>query len=172
MTRLRIALVIVAAILIAHALWLAIADPADADDHGIVVTCADVRIWDVNNLGNVTVTRSGGTDLHRPGNALTVPYVTAAGAVVRVTTAHHTYTVSAPAGCTPSTTTTSTTSTTTTAAAVPPVVTQPPAAPSSTPPPPSSVLPPPTTVGAPPPTTTLPPASPAVPVVEHPAFTG
>ncbi len=179
MTRLRIALVVLAAIIVAHALWLAIADPADADDSGIVTTCQSVAVWDAYNLGDVTVTRTGGTDLHRPGNALTVPYVTAAGPVVRVTTAHHTYVVAAPAGCTTTTVSPSTTtsqSSTTTTATVPPTTvppgTFPPVVPSSTTPPPSPASPPPATVGAPTPTTTLPPAPPAEPVVEQPAFTG
>lgn len=171
--RWRIALVIVAAILIAHALWLAVADPADADDHGLVVTCQTVDLWDVRNLGTVTVTRPGGVAAYTPGNALTVAYVTAAGPVTAVVTAHHSYTVSAPSGCA----TTTSSSSTTTSAPVPtpstaPPSTTPPLVPSSTTPPPSPASPPPATVGAPTPTTTLPPAPPAVPVVEQPAFTG
>lgn len=173
--RWRIALVIVAAILIAHALWLAVADPADADDHGLVVTCQTVDLWDVRNLGTVTVTRPGGVATYTPGNALTVAYVTAAGPVTAVVTAHHSYTVTAPSGC--ATTTTTTSSSTTTSVPVPtpstaPPSTVPPSVPSSTVPGPT-VPPPPSVPGTTPPTaTTLPPAPPAQPVVATPAFTG
>lgn len=171
--RWRIAAAVIAAIIVAHLLWLAVADPADADDHGLVVTCQTVDLWDVRNLGTVTVTRPGGVATYTPGNALTVAYVTAAGPVTAVVTAHHSYTVSAPAGCA----TTTSSSSTTTSAPVPtpstaPPSTTPPLVPSSTTPPPSPASPPPATVGAPTPTTTLPPAPPAVPVVEQPAFTG
>lgn len=171
--RWRIAAAVIAAIIVAHLLWLAVADPADADDHGLVVTCQTVDLWDVRNLGTVTVTRPGGVATYTPGNALTVAYVTAAGPVTAVVTAHHSYTVSAPSGCA----TTTSSSSTTTSAPVPtpstaPPSTTPPLVPSSTTPPPSPASPPPATVGAPTPTTTLPPAPPAVPVVEQPAFTG
>lgn len=176
--RWRIAAAVIAAIIVAHLLWLAVADPADADDHGIVVTCATVQVWDHADLGTVTVTRPGGVATYTPGNALTVAYVTAAGPVTAVVTAHHSYTVSAPAGCATTTSSSSTTtspSTTTSAPVTPstaPPSTTPPLVPSSTTPPPSPASPPPATVGAPTPTTTLPPAPPAVPVVEQPAFTG
>lgn len=171
--RWRIAAVVLAAIIVAHLLWLAVADPADADDHGLVVTCQTVDLWDVRNLGTVTVTRPGGVATYTPGNALTVAYVTAAGPVTAVVTAHHSYTVSAPSGCA----TTTSSSSTTTSAPVPtpstaPPSTTPPLVPSSTTPPPSPASPPPATVGAPTPTTTLPPAPPAQPVVTTPAFTG
>lgn len=172
--RWRIALVVIAAIIVAHLLWLAVADPADADDHGIVVTCATVQVWDHADLGTVTVTRPGGVATYTPGNALTVAYVTAAGPVTAVVTAHHSYTVSAPAGCA----TTTSSSSTTTSAPVPtpstaPPSTTPPLVPSSTVPGPT-VPPPPSEPGTttPPTATTLPPAPPAQPVVTTPAFTG
>lgn len=177
--RWRIALVVIAAIIVAHLLWLAVADPADADDHGIVVTCATVQVWDILNLGTVTVTRPGGVATYTPGNALTVAYVTAAGPVTAVVTAHHSYTVSAPAGCATTTSSSSTTtspSTTTSAPVTPstaPPSTTPPLVPSSTVPGPT-VPPPPSEPGTttPPTATTLPPAPPAQPVVTTPAFTG
>ena len=172
--RWRIAAAVIAAIIVAHLLWLAVADPADADDHGLVVTCQTVDLWDVRNLGTVTVTRPGGVATYTPGNALTVAYVTAAGPVTAVVTAHHSYTVSAPSGCA----TTTSSSSTTTSAPVPtpstaPPSTVPPSVPSSTVPGPT-VPPPPSAPGTttPPTTTTLPPAPPAQPVVTTPAFTG
>lgn len=172
--RWRIAAAVIAAIIVAHLLWLAVADPADADDHGLVVTCQTVDLWDVRNLGTVTVTRPGGVATYTPGNALTVAYVTAAGPVTAVVTAHHSYTVSAPSGCA----TTTSSSSTTTSAPVPtpstaPPSTTPPLVPSSTVPGPT-VPPPPSAPGTttPPTTTTLPPAPPAQPVVTTPAFTG
>ena len=152
--RWRIAAAVIAAIIVAHLLWLAVADPADADDHGLVVTCQTVDLWDVRNLGTVTVTRPGGVATYTPGNALTVAYVTAAGPVTAVVTAHHSYTVSAPSGCA---TTTSSSSTTTSA----PVPTPSTAPPSTTPPlVPSSTVPGPT-VPPPPsvPGTTTPPTA-------------
>lgn len=172
--RWRIAAAVIAAIIVAHLLWLAVADPADADDHGLVVTCQTVDLWDVRNLGTVTVTRPGGVATYTPGNALTVAYVTAAGPVTAVVTAHHSYTVTAPSGCA----TTTSSSSTTTSAPVPtpstaPPSTVPPSVPSSTVPGPT-VPPPPSVPGTttPPTATTLPPAPPAQPVVTTPAFTG
>lgn len=162
-------------------LWAFIdADHAGADDHGIVVTCQSVAVWDVYNLGDVTVTRTAGTDQHRPGNALTVPYVTGNGPVLRVQTAHHMYAISAPAGCTTTSTTTTSTSTTTTA---PPSSTVPPSTTTALPPavPPTTVVPSstsstvPGSTAPPPPdpgTPSLPVAPPAVPVVETPRYTG
>lgn len=171
--RWRIALVVLAAIMTAFGLWLAVADPADADTSGLVTTCDSVALWDHYGLGTVTVTRPGGVATYTPGNALTVAYVTAAGPVTAVVTAHHSYTVTAPSGCA-----TTTSSSTTTSAPVPtpstaPPSTVPPSVPSSTVPGPT-VPPPPSAPGTttPPTTTTLPPAPPAQPVVTTPAFTG
>lgn len=169
------------AALIAWAFWDA--NQASADDSGIVVSCQTVQVWDAYNLGTVTVTRPGGTSVHTPGNALTVPYVTAAGPVVSITTAHHTYTVTAPSGCTTTTTGTTTTTvpatsttgvvTTTTApfgvtsSSVPPTITppQPPQAPPG--PTPTAQTGDPSVAS-----TTVPPARPATPTVASPTFTG
>lgn len=168
---------------------------ADADDHGMVVTCDDVRVWDVRNLGDVAVHRTGGTDRYRPGNALTVPAVTSEGAVTFIDTDHHDYTVTVPAACLPATTTTSTTTTSTTTTTVPPssttttTTTVPPSsttttteAPTASPPVSSTttVPAPPVTPSTPGPDTpplpgpgpSLPTAPPATPVAETPRFTG
>lgn len=156
---------------------------ADADDHGMVVTCDDVRVWDVRNLGDVAVHRTGGTDRYRPGNALTVPAVTSEGAVTFIDTDHHDYTVTVPAACLPATTTTSTTTTSTTTTTVPPSsTTTTTEAPTASPPVSSTttVPAPPVTPSTPGPDTpplpgpgpSLPTAPPATPVAETPRFTG
>lgn len=152
---------------------------ADADDHGMVVTCDDVRVWDVRNLGDVAVHRTGGTDRYRPGNALTVPAVTSEGAVTFIDTDHHDYTVTVPAACLPtSTTTTSTTTTTvppssTTTTTEAPTASPPVSSTTTVPAPPvTPSTPGPDTPPLPGPGPSLPPAPPATPVAETPRFTG
>lgn len=162
------------AALIAWAFWDA--NQASADASGIVTTCATVQVWDHATLGTVVVTRPGGVSVYNPGNALTVPYVTADGPVVTLVTAHHSYTVPVPAGCTTTTTMSSSTTTTVPAStttttegstgSVPPVSSS--TVPGSTVPPPSA----PGTTQPPAAVTTLPPAPPAAPVVGRPEFTG
>ncbi len=88
--------------------------PAGADDHGIVVTCDSVNVWNVANLGTVVVTRTGGSETFVPGNALTVPLLNSLGTVTFVDTSSIDYTVTAPAGCVDPTTTTQPGATTTT----------------------------------------------------------
>ena len=49
--------------------WAFVQD-ADADDHGIVVTCTTVQVWDHNRLGDVLVEYADGADAEgRFGNA-------------------------------------------------------------------------------------------------------
>ena len=163
--------------------WAFVQD-ADADDHGIVVTCTTVQVWDHNRLGDVLVEYADGTDAEgRFGNAATFANDGPHGRVVRIVTDHHTYTVPAPSGCVPATTSvvpttttsgTSTVATTTTTA--PFGETQPSVPPTITPPPPPEGPPASTpTVQTGDPSvasTTVPPARPATPTVASPSFTG
>ncbi len=83
--------------------------PVGADDHGIVVTCASVDVWNHAGLGTVTVVRTNGSETFQPGNALSVPLVNASGTVTAVDTSTFDYVVTAPTGCVDPTTTTTTT---------------------------------------------------------------
>lgn len=158
--------------------WAFVQD-ADADDHGIVVTCTTVQVWDHNRLGDVLVEYADGADAEgRFGNAATFANDGLHGRVVRVVTDHHTYTVPAPSGCVvpPPTVpaTTSTVAATTTTA--PLGETQPSVPPTITPPPPPEGPPastPTAQTGDPSvASTTVPPARPATPTVASPSFTG
>lgn len=165
------------AALFAFAVWQS--DDAGADVSGVVATCQTLQLWDANGLGVVTVTHVDGTVASEGplGNAVTYPNDGPHGRIVAVVTAHHAYTVPAPAGCTTTTTSSSTTtsvpaSTTTTLPDVPPTPGTMPV-PSSTVP--GSTVPPPSAPGTtlpPAAVTTLPPAPPAVPVVATPRVTG
>lgn len=160
--------------------WAFVQD-ADADDHGIVVTCTTVQVWDHNRLGDVLVEYADGADAEgRFGNAATFANDGPHGRVVRVVTAHHTYTVPAPSGCAvpPSSTVPEPTSTVavTTTAANPPFEATTTVPPTITPPPPPEGPPastPTAQTGDPSvASTTVPPARPATPTVASPSFTG
>lgn len=159
--------------------WAFVQD-ADADDHGIVVTCTTVQVWDHNRLGDVLVEYADGADAEgRFGNAATFANDGLHGRVVRVVTDHHAYTVLAPSGCVGATTTTVLATTSTVAATTttaPLGETQPSVPPTITPPPPPEGPPastPTAQTGDPSvASTTVPPARPATPTVASPSFTG
>lgn len=176
----RLALIVaVWTALIAWAFWDA--SRADADQHGYVATCSTLQLWDVTGLGVVTVTHADGTIASEGplGNAVTYPNDGPHGRIVRVVTAHHTYTVPAPSGCVVASSTTTPLAPTLTVATT---TANPPFEATTTLPP--TITPPPTPEGPPASTptaqtgdpsvapTTIPPARPATPTVASPSFTG